>query len=282
ESILVVAGQKIACLAAPKDLAKLPWKELEIDVVIEATGIFIDDTVCQGHLTAGAKKVVITMPGKGNVKMFVVGVNEDQYDPEKHHIISTASCTTNCLAQLIEVLIHESIGVEKGLLNTVHSYTATQKTVDGPSKKDWRGGRAAAINLIPSSTGAAKAIGKVIPEMEGRLTGLAVRVPVADVSLVDFTFLAKRDTSIEEIAAAMKNASETYLKNILGYTDEELVSSDFIHDPRSAIFDAKATLENNLPGEKRFFKLIAWYDNEWGYSNRVVEMFMKMFGLNLT
>lgn len=274
--ILCVEGQKIKCLKAPKDLTELPWKELEVDVVIEATGIFVDDVACQKHLDAGAKKVVITMPGKGNVPMFVVGVNEQDYEPAKHHIVSNASCTTNCLAPLIKVLIEKGIGVEKGYLNTIHAYTATQKTVDGPSKKDWRGGRAAAINLIPSSTGAAKAVGKVIASMAGRFNGLAVRVPVPDVSMVDFTFLAERDTSIEEIDAAMKEASETYLVDILGYTNENLVSTDLIHDPRSSIYDSLATVENALPGEKRFFKVISWYDNEWGYSNRVIDLILHM------
>ncbi|MCX6744696.1 MAG: type I glyceraldehyde-3-phosphate dehydrogenase [Candidatus Parcubacteria bacterium] len=275
-TILVVNDQKIKCIKAPKDLAELPWKEMEVDVVIEATGIFVDDVACQKHLDAGAKKVVITMPGKGNVPMFVVGVNHLKYDPKKDHIVSNASCTTNCLAPLIWALLKSGIGVEKGLLNTIHAYTATQKTVDGPSKKDWRGGRAAGINMIPSSTGAAKAVGKVIPEMAGRFNGLSVRVPVADVSMVDFTFLAGRDTSIEEIDAAMKEAAETYLADILGYTNENVVSTDLVHDPRSSIYDSLATVENALPGEKRFFKIIAWYDNEWGYSNRVIDLILSM------
>ncbi|MFA4922744.1 MAG: type I glyceraldehyde-3-phosphate dehydrogenase, partial [Ignavibacteriaceae bacterium] len=194
----------------------------------------------------------------------------------KHHIISNASCTTNCLAPVVYVLLKEGIGIETGLMTTIHSYTATQKTVDGPSKKDWRGGRAAAINIIPSTTGAAKAVGEVLPETKGKLTGMSFRVPTADVSVVDLTFTAKRDTSIEEIASLMKKASESYLNGILGYANEEVVSSDFIHDQRSSIFDSLATLQNNLKGEKRFFKIVSWYDNEWGYSNRCVDLLMKI------
>jgi len=273
---LVVNGHKIKCLLAPKNLTELPWKDLGVEYVIEATGLFTDSEKAKGHLEAGARKVIITAPAKGNVKTFVIGVNEKNYDPKQDHIVSNASCTTNCLAPLVYVLIKEGIGIEKGLMTTIHAYTATQKVVDGPSKKDWRGGRAAAINIIPSTTGAAKAVGEVLPEVKGKLTGMAFRVPVADVSVVDLTFTAARDTSIEEIDSLMKKASESYLKGILGYTDEELVSTDFIHDKRSSIYDSLATLQNNLKGEKRFFKIVSWYDNEWGYSNRVVDLLMYM------
>jgi len=270
--IIVVNGHKIKTVAAVKELSALPWKALGVDIVIESTGLFTDSEKAKGHLAAGAKKVIISAPGKGEVKTIVMGVNEGEYDAAKHNIISNASCTTNCLAPLVHVLIKEGFGIETGLMTTIHAYTATQKTVDGPSKKDWRGGRAAAINTIPSSTGAAKAVGEVLPVTKGKLTGMSFRVATADVSVVDLTFRTVKDTSIEEIDAALKKASETYLKNILGYTDEELVSTDFIHDNRSSIYDSLATVQNNLKGEKRFFKVISWYDNEWGYSNRVVDL----------
>ena len=270
--IIVVNGHKIKTVAAVKELSALPWKALGVDIVIESTGLFTDSEKAKGHLAAGAKKVIISAPGKGEVKTIVMGVNEGEYDAAKHNIISNASCTTNCLAPLVHVLIKEGFGIETGLMTTIHAYTATQKTVDGPSKKDWRGGRAAAINTIPSSTGAAKAVGEVLPITKGKLTGMSFRVATADVSVVDLTFRTVKDTSIEEIDAALKKASETYLKNILGYTDEELVSTDFIHDNRSSIYDSLATVQNNLKGEKRFFKVISWYDNEWGYSNRVVDL----------
>lgn len=270
--VLVVNGHKIKCVAATRNPSELPWKALGVDYVIESTGLFTDSEKAKGHLEAGAKKVIISAPGKGEVKTLVIGVNENEYDPAKHNIVSNASCTTNCLAPLVHVLLKEGIGIDKGLMTTIHAYTATQKTVDGPSKKDWRGGRAAAINTIPSSTGAAKAVGEVLPATKGKLTGMAFRVATADVSVVDLTFTAARDTSIEEIDEKLKNASKTYLKDILGYTDEELVSTDFIHDPRSSIYDSLATLQNNLKGEKRFFKVVSWYDNEWGYSNRVVDL----------
>jgi len=269
---IVVNGHKIKTVAAVKELSALPWKALGVDIVIESTGLFTDSEKAKGHLAAGAKKVIISAPGKGEVKTIVMGVNEGEYDAAKHNIISNASCTTNCLAPLVHVLIKEGFGIETGLMTTIHAYTATQKTVDGPSKKDWRGGRAAAINTIPSSTGAAKAVGEVLPVTKGKLTGMSFRVATADVSVVDLTFRTVKDTSIEEIDAALKKASETYLKNILGYTDEELVSTDFIHDNRSSIYDSLATVQNNLKGEKRFFKVISWYDNEWGYSNRVVDL----------
>jgi len=269
---LIVSGHKIKCVMAVKDLATLPWKALGVDVVIESTGLFTDSEKAKAHIAAGARKVIISAPGKGDVKTIVIGVNEHEYDAAKHHIVSNASCTTNCLAPLVHVLLKEGFGIETGLMTTIHAYTATQKTVDGPSKKDWRGGRAAAINTIPSSTGAAKAVGEVLPATKGKLTGMAFRVATPDVSVVDLTFRTVKDTSIEEIDAALKNASKTYLKNILGFTDEELVSTDFIHDDRSSIYDSLATLQNNLKGEKRFFKIVSWYDNEWGYSNRVVDL----------
>jgi glyceraldehyde 3-phosphate dehydrogenase len=270
--VLVVNGHEIQCVLATKDPAQLPWKALGVDYVIESTGLFTDSEKAKGHLAAGAKKVIISAPGKGEVKTIVMGVNENEYDSAKHNIVSNASCTTNCLAPVVHVLLKEGIGIETGLMTTIHSYTATQKPVDGPSKKDWRGGRAAAINIIPSTTGAAKAVGEVLPATKGKMTGMSFRVPTADVSVVDLTFRAAKDTSIEEIDKLLKAASKTYLKNILGVTDEELVSTDFIHDARSSIYDSLATLQNNLKGEKRFFKVVSWYDNEWGYSNRVIEL----------
>jgi glyceraldehyde 3-phosphate dehydrogenase len=269
---LVVNGHKIKCVMAVKDLATLPWKAMGVDIVIESTGLFTDSEKAKAHLVAGAKKVIISAPGKGEVKTIVMGVNENEYDAARHNIVSNASCTTNCLAPLVHVLIKEGFGVETGLMTTIHATTATQKTVDGPSKKDWRGGRAASVNIIPSTTGAAKAVGEVLPSTKGKLTGMAFRVPTVDVSVVDLTVRTVKDTSIEEIDAALKKASETYLKGILGVTAEELVSTDFIHDDRSSIYDSLATLQNNLKGEKRFFKLVSWYDNEWGYSNRVVDL----------
>ena len=270
--ILIVNGHKIKCVAATRNPSELPWKALGVDLVIESTGLFTESEKAAGHLQAGAKKVIISAPAKGEVKTLVMGVNETEYDADKHHIISNASCTTNCLAPIVHVLLKEGIGVETGLMTTIHSYTATQKTVDGPSKKDWRGGRAAAINIIPSTTGAAKAVGEVLPAVKGKLTGMAFRVPTPDVSVVDLTFRTAKDTSIEEIDALMKKASQTYLKGYLGYAEDEVVSTDFIHDSRSSIYDALATRENNLKGEKRFFKVVSWYDNEWGYSNRCVDL----------
>ncbi|MEI8352243.1 MAG: type I glyceraldehyde-3-phosphate dehydrogenase [bacterium] len=273
---LVVNGNKIKCVMATKTPDALPWKALGVDYVIESTGLFTDSEKAKGHLTAGARKVIISAPGKGEVKTIVMGVNEQEYDSAKHAIVSNASCTTNCLAPVVHVLLKEGFGIETGLMTTIHAYTATQKTVDGPSKKDWRGGRAAAQNIIPSTTGAAKAVGEVLPATKGKLTGMAFRVPTPDVSVVDLTFRTTKDTSIEEIDAALKKASESYLKNILGVATEELVSTDFIHDPRSSIYDSLATLQNNLKGEKRFFKVVSWYDNEWGYSNRVVDLIQFM------
>jgi glyceraldehyde 3-phosphate dehydrogenase len=265
---------------AEKELKNLPWAKLGVEYVIESTGIFTDEKAF-GHLEAGAKKVIISAPAKSKsddkkIPMFVVGVNNEKYDPSKHDVVSNASCTTNCLAPLVYVLLKEGIGIETGLMTTIHSYTATQKTVDGVSKKDWRGGRAAAINIIPSTTGAAKAVGEVLPETKGKLTGMSFRVPTPTVSVVDLTFRSIRDTSIEELDSLLKKASETYLKGILGVTSEELVSTDFIHDSRSSIYDSLATVDNNLKGEKRFFKLVSWYDNEWGYSNRVVDLLVFM------
>lgn len=276
DDVLIVNGNKVKCIMATKDPSQLPWKDLGVDVVIESTGLFTDSEKAKGHLTAGAKKVVISAPGKGDVKTIVIGVNDNEYDSAKHNIVSNASCTTNCLAPLVHVLLKEGIGIETGLMTTIHAYTATQKTVDGPSKKDWRGGRAAAINIIPSSTGAAKAVGEVLPATKGKLTGMSFRVPTADVSVVDLTFRSIKDTSIEEIDSLLKKASSSYLKGILGVADEEVVSTDFIHDERSSIYDSLATLQNNLKSEKRFFKLVSWYDNEWGYSNRVVDLLVLM------
>ncbi|QQO11219.1 type I glyceraldehyde-3-phosphate dehydrogenase [Breznakiella homolactica] len=280
DDTLVVNGHEIKCVMAEKELKNLPWGKLGVEYVIESTGIFTGENAW-GHLEAGAKKVIITAPAKSKdenkqIPMFVMGVNNEKYDPAKHDVVSNASCTTNCLAPVVHVLMKEGIGIEKGLMTTIHSYTATQKTVDGVSKKDWRGGRAAAINIIPSTTGAAKAVGEVLPETKGKLTGMSFRVPTPTVSVVDLTFTAARDTSIEEIDGLMKKASESYLKDILGYCKEEVVSTDFIHDPRSSIYDSLATMQNNLPGEKRFFKVVSWYDNEWGYSNRVVALLRYM------
>ncbi|MCK9251600.1 MAG: type I glyceraldehyde-3-phosphate dehydrogenase [Clostridiales bacterium] len=269
---LVVNGNKIKCVMATRNPADLPWGAMGVDYVIESTGIFNDMEKASGHIAAGAKKVIVSAPGKGGMKTIVMGVNETEYDPAKHDVVSNASCTTNCLAPLVHVILKEGIGIETGLMTTIHSYTSTQKTVDGPSKKDWRGGRAAAINIIPSTTGAAKAVGEVLPQVKGKMTGMSFRVPTPTVSVVDLTFTAVRDSSIDEIDAKLKEASRTYLKDILGFTDEDLVSTDFIHDPRSSIYDSKATLQNNLKGEKRFFKVVSWYDNEWGYSNRVVDL----------
>ena len=277
EDVLVVNGNKIKCISG-KGLTpvQLPWKDLGIDVVIESTGIYTNERAYE-HIEAGAKKVIITAPGKSKdatkpIKTFVMGVNENEYNPKEHHVVSNASCTTNCLAPVVHVLLKEGFGIETGLMTTIHSYTATQKTVDGVSQKDWRGGRAAAVNIIPSTTGAAKAVGEVLPSTKGKLTGMSFRVPTPTGSVVDLTIRTEKDTSIEEIDAAMKKASESYMKNILGYCDEEIVSTDIIHDERSSIYDSKATLQNNLPGEKRFFKLVSWYDNEWGYSNRVIDL----------
>lgn len=276
DDVLVIDGHKIKCVMAQREPSQLPWKELGVEIVIESTGLFTDSEKAKGHIAAGAKKVLISAPAKGDVKTIVMGVNDNEYDAAKHDIVSNASCTTNCLAPVVHVLLKEGIGIETGLMTTIHSYTATQKTVDGPSKKDWRGGRAAAINIIPSSTGAAKAVGEVLPATKGKLTGMSFRVPTADVSVIDLTFRSVKETSIEEIDALLKKASETYLNGILGCATEEVVSTDFIHDERSSIYDSLATLQNNLKGEKRFFKIVSWYDNEWGYSTRVIDLLLKM------
>jgi glyceraldehyde 3-phosphate dehydrogenase len=273
DDVLVVNGHEIKVVSA-KTPAELPWGALGVQVVIESTGLFTEAEKAKGHLAAGAKKVIISAPAKGEDITVVVGVNDDKYDAAKHHIISNASCTTNCLAPLVHVILKEGFGLSEGLMTTVHAYTATQKTVDGPSKKDWKGGRTAAQNIIPSTTGAAKAVALVLPEVKGKLTGMAFRVPVPTVSVVDLTFKTTKDTSLDEIKAALKKASETYMNGILGYTDEEVVSTDFIHDKRSSIFDAGSSIELN----KNFFKLVSWYDNEWGYSNRCVDLLKKVAG----
>ncbi len=279
--MLVVNGKEIKVVSA-KTPAELPWKALGVDLVIESTGLFTDADKANpksayGHVNAGAKKVIISAPGKNEDITVVMGVNHEKYDPAKHVVISNASCTTNCLAPLVHVLLKEGFGIEEGLMTTVHSYTATQKTVDGPSKKDWKGGRSAAINLIPSTTGAAKAVGLVCPEVKGKLTGMSFRVPTPTVSVVDLTVRTVKETNYAEISAAMKRASETYLKDILEYTEDEVVSSDFIHSKSSSIFDAGSGIELN----KRFFKLISWYDNEWGYSCRVADLLKYMIGRGL-
>ncbi len=271
DDVLVVNGRDIHVVSA-KDPSGLPWKQFGVDLVIESTGLFTDAEKAKGHLAAGAKKVIISAPGKGEDITVVMGVNHENYDPAKHNIVSNASCTTNCLAPVVHVLLKEGFGIEEGLMTTIHSYTATQKTVDGPSKKDWKGGRSAAINIIPSTTGAARAVALVCPEVKGKLTGMAFRVPTPTVSCVDLTVKTTRDTSYAEISAAMKKASETYLKGILETTKDEVVSSDFIHSKLSSIYDEGSGLELN----KRFFKLVSWYDNEWGYSNRVADLLKYM------
>ena len=271
DDVLVVNGHEIKVVSA-KTPAELPWGSLGVQVVIESTGLFTDAEKAKGHLAAGAKKVIISAPAKGEDVTVVLGVNDNKYDPAKHNIISNASCTTNCLAPGVYVLLKEGFGVEEGLMTTIHSYTATQKTVDGPSKKDWKGGRSAAINIIPSTTGAARAVGLVLPEVKGKLTGMSFRVPTPTVSVVDLTVRTVKETSYKAICEAMKNASETYLKGILAYTTDEVASSDFIHDKSSSIFDAGSGMELN----SRFFKLVSWYDNEWGYSNRCIDLLNKV------
>ena len=265
---LMVNGRRVVC-TAQRDPSNLPWKDLGVDYVVESTGLFTDYEGASKHLAAGARRVVISAPTKSpdQVPMFVMGVNHKLFKPEAHKIVSNASCTTNCLAPVAKV-IHDNFGLAEGLMTTVHAATATQPTQDGPSKKDFRGGRNAYMNLIPSSTGAAKAVGLVLPELQGKLTGMAVRVPTANVSMVDLTFKTTKATSYDEICAAMKKASESNLKGILGYTDEPVVSSDFMSCDLSSIFDADAGIGLN----SNFFKIIAWYDNEWGYSRRVVDL----------
>ena len=271
DDTLVVNGHEIKTLALRASPSELPWKEHGVDIVIESTGLFVQDTLAHGHIEAGAKKVIISAPGKGDgVKTVVLGVNDDTLTSEDI-LISNASCTTNCLAPITKVIL-ENFGIAEGLMTTVHSYTATQKTVDGPSPKDMKGGRTAALNIIPSSTGAAKAVGLVLPEVQGKLTGMAFRVPTPTVSVVDLTVKTEKSTSYEEICQKMKEASEGSLKGILGYTEDEVVSSDFIHDEASSVFDAGS----GIGLSDTFFKLVSWYDNEWGYSNRVVELLQKV------
>ena len=264
DGALVVNGKKIR-VTAEMDPANLKWNEVGADVVVESTGFFLTDETARKHIQAGAKKVIMSAPSKDSTPMFVYGVNHKTYAGQD--IISNASCTTNCLAPMTKVL-NDKFGVVRGLMTTVHAATATQKTVDGPSKKDWRGGRGILENIIPSSTGAAKAVGKVLLELNGKLTGMSLRVPTSDVSFVDLTVELAKEASYDEICAAMKAASEGELKGVLGYTDEAVVSTDFRNDSRTSIFDVKAGIQL----DKTFVKVCAWYDNEWGYSNKVLEM----------
>lgn len=270
---LVVNGKSIR-VTAEKDPANLKWNEVGADYVVESTGLFLTKEKAQGHIAAGAKYVVMSAPSKDDTPMFVCGVNTDSY-VKGTQFVSNASCTTNCLAPIAKVL-NDVFGIEDGLMTTVHSTTATQKTVDGPSVKDWRGGRAASGNIIPSSTGAAKAVGKVIPSLNGKLTGMSFRVPTLDVSVVDLTVNLKKAASYEEICAAMKKASEGELKGILGYTEDDVVSSDFLGDSRTSIFDAKAGIQLT----PTFVKVVSWYDNEWGYSNKVLDLVAHMAQVN--
>ncbi|MCE2681544.1 MAG: type I glyceraldehyde-3-phosphate dehydrogenase [Flavobacteriia bacterium] len=262
---LIINGQSVR-ITAERDPANLKWDEVGADLVLECTGLFLSQEAANAHILAGAKRVVLSAPAKDDTPTFVMGVNHHLLNKDQH-IISNASCTTNCLAPITKVL-NDNFGIEEGLMSTVHAVTATQKTVDGPSQKDWRGGRGGFQNIIPSSTGAAKAVTLVIPELKGRLTGMSFRVPIADVSVVDLTVRLKTPASYEAICAAMKHASENELKGILGYTDEEVVSSDFIGNPCTSIFDAQAGIALN----DQFVKVVSWYDNEWGYSNKLVEL----------
>ena len=266
---IIVNGKEIR-VTCEKNPADLKWDEVGAEYIVESTGLFLTQEKAAGHIAAGAKKVVMSAPSKDATPMFVMGVNNKTYTKDMQ-FVSNASCTTNCLAPIAKVL-NDTFGITDGLMTTVHATTATQKTVDGPSMKDWRGGRGAAFNIIPSSTGAAKAVGKVIPELNGKLTGMAFRVPTADVSVVDLTVNLAKSATYEEICAAMKAASEGELKGILGYTEDAVVSSDFIHDPRTSIFDAKA----GIALTDKFVKVVSWYDNEWGYSNKVVELIKYM------
>jgi glyceraldehyde 3-phosphate dehydrogenase len=269
EEGIILDGKLIRCVSV-RNPEELPWAKLGVDYVVESTGLFTDFDSASKHIKAGARRVIISAPTKSpeQVPTIVIGVNDDAYDADKHTVVSNASCTTNCLAPIAKV-VHEEFGILEGLMTTVHAATATQPTQDGPSRKDWRGGRNAYMNIIPSSTGAAKAVALAMPALKGKLTGMAFRVPTADVSVVDLTVRTQKATSYEEICAKMKEASEGGpLAGILGYTDEEVVSSDFITDARSSIFDAKAGIGLN----SNFFKLVSWYDNEWGYSNRVVDL----------
>ncbi|KAL0909383.1 hypothetical protein M5K25_020247 [Dendrobium thyrsiflorum] len=268
ESTLEINGKRIA-VTSKRDPAEIPWGDFGAEYVVESSGVFTTMGKASAHLKGGAKKVVISAPS-ADAPMFVVGVNEKVYQPSMN-IVSNASCTTNCLAPLAKV-VHEEFGIVEGLMTTVHATTATQKTVDGPSMKDWRGGRGASQNIIPSSTGAAKAVGKVLPELNGKLTGMAFRVPTPNVSVVDLTCRLEKDASYEDVKAAIRFASEGPLKGILGYTDEDVVSNDFIGDSRSSIFDAKA----GIGLSSQFMKLVSWYDNEWGYSNRVLDLIEHM------
>ncbi len=264
---IVLNGKRIECLSE-RDPAQLPWGKLGVDFVIESTGLFTTTESAGAHLQAGAKKVVISAPAKSkDIKTLVMGVNHEQYDPSTDNVVSNASCTTNCLAPVVKVVL-DNWGIEEGLMTTVHAVTATQPTVDGPSKKDWRGGRGGFQNIIPASTGAAKAVGLCIPEVAGKLTGMAFRVPTANVSVVDLTVRTEQATSYDEICAAMQAAADGSLNGVLGYTDEEVVSSDFIGSALSSIFDAGA----GIGLSDRFFKLVSWYDNEMGYSNRVLDL----------
>ena len=264
DGALVVNGHSIR-VTAEKDPANLKWNEVGAEYVVESTGLFLTKEKAEAHIKAGAKRVVMSAPSKDDTPMFVMGVNNKTYAGQT--IVSNASCTTNCLAPIAKV-INDKFGMVEGLMTTVHSTTATQKTVDGPSMKDWRGGRAASGNIIPSSTGAAKAVGKVIPALNGKLTGMSLRVPTLDVSVVDLTCTLAKDVTYDEICQAMKEASEGELKGILGYTEDAVVSSDFLGDPRTSIFDAKAGIQLS----QRFVKVVSWYDNEWGYSNKVLEL----------
>ena len=268
EGALVVNGQAIR-VTSEKNPVDLKWNEVGADYVVESTGIFLTKEKAQAHIDAGARRVIMSAPSKDDTPMYVFGVNHHKYGGEA--MVSNASCTTNCLAPVVKVL-HDNFGVLEGLMTTVHATTATQKTVDGPSAKDWRGGRAAAANIIPSSTGAAKAVGVVIPEMKGKLTGMSFRVPTVNVSVVDLTCRLEKATTYDEIKAAMKKASENELKGVLGYTEEAVVSTDFIHDPRTSIFDAGAGIQLN----PNFVKVVAWYDNEWGYSCKILDMIAHM------
>ena len=266
---LEVNGKNIR-VTNEKDPSKLNWSEVEAEYVIESTGLFLTKDSAKGHIKSGAKKVIMSAPSKDDTPMFVMGVNNKQYTSDMN-FVSNASCTTNCLAPLAKVL-HDNFGIVSGLMTTVHATTASQKIVDGPSIKDWRGGRAAFANIIPSSTGAAKAVGKVIPELDGKLTGMAFRIPIIDVSVIDLTVNLKSSTNYEEICLAMKNASENDLKGIMGYTEEDVVSTDFIGDSRTSIFDAGA----GIMLDDKFVKVVSWYDNEWGYSSKVVELIQHM------
>ncbi|XP_020211281.1 glyceraldehyde-3-phosphate dehydrogenase, cytosolic [Cajanus cajan] len=265
DSKTLLFGDKPVTVFGHRNPEEIPWAETGAEIIVESTGVFTDKDKAAAHLKGGAKKVIISAPSK-DAPMFVVGVNEHEYKPELD-IISNASCTTNCLAPLAKV-INDRFGIVEGLMTTVHSITATQKTVDGPSAKDWRGGRAASFNIIPSSTGAAKAVGKVLPSLNGKLTGMAFRVPTVDVSVVDLTVRLEKPASYEDIKNAIKEESEGKLKGILGYTEDDVVSSDFVGDSRSSIFDAKA----GIALSKNFVKLVSWYDNEWGYSSRVIDL----------